>query len=382
MFQPVRLGRIYEEPNVPGRHFATRLVVAQPALATHPLRTGIHSLALMDLPDTWRPWTPCDAAVHTIEHAMVQSSAGIVALSDGTMIEDTLDHSDPLADGYERLHGHELPTANGETRPEGGVVRVPPPQRHLGGRHLSLLMPGSTNQFHWLIMNLARVGLLDDADIAGLAGILVPAEIGPAPRDSLNRDPNLRHLPWHEVARGSGLTVSSLVLPWRVASGDGMHPAGIAYLRRLYPATGLRNHQRARRIYIDRRGSGARPLSNEAEIIDVLERLGFACVRLERLAMSEQALVFQEAETVVAPHGAGLANMVFAPPGLRVIELLPDGAMNWCYRHLAAASGHDYDCVVGRSAQGPDPGASRLWSGWTVSATHVLSCVEHNGAKL
>ena len=90
--------------------------------------------------------------------------------------------------------------------------------------------------------------------------------------------------------------------------------------------------------------------------------------------MSEQALLFQRAGMVVAPHGAGLANMVFAPPGLRVIELLPDGVMNWCYRHLAVACGHDCDCVIGRSA--PAPGASRLWSGWTVSATHVLSGVE------
>ncbi len=95
--------------------------------------------------------------------------------------------------------------------------------------------------------------------------------------------------------------------------------------------------------------------------------------------MSDQALLFQQAGMVVAPHGAGLANMVFAPPGLRVIELLPDGVMNWCYRHLAAACGHDYDCVIGRSAPGPEPGASRLWSGWTVSATHVLSAVECGG---
>ncbi len=336
----------------------------------------------MNLPDAWRPWTPWDATVHTIDHVMVQSSAGIVALSDGTMIEDTFDHSDPLADGYERLQGHKLPTPDGEMRPEGGFVRVPTPQRHLAGRHLSLLMPGSANQFHWLIMNLARVGLLDGADIAGLAGILVPADLGPAQRDSLNRDPNLYHLPWHKVARGSNLTVDSLVLPWRVASGDGMHPAGISYLRRLYPATEPCHRRRAhRRIYIDRRGSSARALSNEGEIVDALAQRGFACVHLERLVMSEQARLFQEAEMVVAPHGAGLANMVFAAPGLRVIELLPDGAINWCYRHLAAASGHGYDCVIGRSAPGSDPGASRLWSGWTVSATDVLSSVEHNGAE-
>lgn len=189
VFQPVRFGEIQDSPNASPHHFATRVVGAQLAPAARPLRTGAHSLALMNLPDTWRPCASWSAEVHTIDHVMVQSSVGIVAMSCGKMIEDTFDHSDPLADGYERLQGRTLRTANGETRPEGGFVAVPPPQRRLAGRHLSLLMPGSTNQFHWLIMNLARVGLLDDADIAGLDGILIPADIGPAQRDSLNRDP-------------------------------------------------------------------------------------------------------------------------------------------------------------------------------------------------
>ena len=361
-FQAVRLG------DIPAHSFATRVVAAQPAPVACPLRTGAHSLALMDVPDTWRPWVPWEAAVHTIDRAVVHSSAGIVALPDGPVIEDTLDHSDPLADGYERFQGHQLPTANGGMRPEGGVISMPAPRRHLAGRHLSLLMPGSANPFHWLILNLARIGLLDDADIAGLSGILIPADLGPVARHSLDRDPSLRHLPRHEVARGSGLTVDSLVLPWRVASGDGMHPAGICYLRRLYPATGPRH----RRLYVDRRGSSARALANEGEIADMLGERDFTPVRLERLAMSEQVRLFQKAEMIVAPHGAGLANMVFAAPGLRLIELLPDGAVNWCYRHLAAACGHEYDCVIGRSG----PGATRLWSGWTVAATHVLSSLE------
>ncbi len=370
-FRPVRLRLVQN-----GSYVATRFIAAQPAPAACRLQTGAHSLALMNLPDNWRPSTPWDPTVHTIDHAAIHSSAGIVALSNGEVIEDTFDHSDPLADGYQRRHGYELPTENGEARPEGGVVSMPPPQRHLAGRHLSLLMPGGGNPFHWLIMNLARVGLLDDADIAGLTAILVPAELGPVARDSLDRDARLPDLPRHEVARGIGVSVDSLVLPWRVASGDGMHPAGISHLRRLYPATGPRH----RRLYIDRRGAPARALSNEGEIVDLLAARGFLPVRLETLTMGEQARLFQEAEIVVAPHGAGLANMVFAPPGLRIVELLPDGAINWCYRHLAAASGHRYDCVIGRSAPASHPGASRLRAGWTIAATHVLSGIDPDPA--
>ncbi len=179
LYRAVRLHRLPGDRDTPADQSNTHLVPASPHPAPRPLRTGVHSLALLNLSDTWRPWIPRDAEVHGFGPARVQSSAGIVALPSGIVIEDTFGHADPLADGYERLQSDTLPTANGESRPEGGRVRLPPPQRHLAGRHLSLLMPGSGNQFHWPIMNLARAGLLDDADMAGLHGILVPAEPGP-----------------------------------------------------------------------------------------------------------------------------------------------------------------------------------------------------------
>jgi capsular polysaccharide biosynthesis protein len=39
--------------------------------------------------------------------------------------------------------------------------------------------------------------------------------------------------------------------------------------------------------------------------------------------MRAQILLFQSAEFVISPHGAGLANLLFCEPGTKVIELMP-----------------------------------------------------------
>lgn len=52
--------------------------------------------------------------------------------------------------------------------------------------------------------------------------------------------------------------------------------------------------------------------------------------------------IFRRAVAVVAPHGAGLSNLVFVPPGAAVIEVLKRREVNLCYRTLAYNLGHRY----------------------------------------
>lgn len=78
----------------------------------------------------------------------------------------------------------------------------------------------------------------------------------------------------------------------------------------------------AKRIYIDRRTAVRRRCTNESKLIERLEGLGFRPVALERLSFTEQAALFSAAEMVVAPHGAGLAHVMFAPPGVKVLEIV------------------------------------------------------------
>src|SRR5690606_35129701 len=67
-----------------------------------------------------------------------------------------------------------------------------------------------------------------------------------------------------------------------------------------------------------------------------LEPLGFVRTRLESLPVEEQISLFHDAEFVVAPHGAGLANLLYALRA-KVLELFSTPRIAPHYSLLAKA---------------------------------------------
>ena len=79
--------------------------------------------------------------------------------------------------------------------------------------------------------------------------------------------------------------------------------------------------EKRRRLYISRAGAQrGRAVANEREIEAILGSRGFETVRLEELRVKDQAKLFASAEIVVGPHGAGFTNLVFCPPGAKIVE--------------------------------------------------------------
>jgi capsular polysaccharide biosynthesis protein len=60
-----------------------------------------------------------------------------------------------------------------------------------------------------------------------------------------------------------------------------------------------------------------------------------------------QVEAFADAEIVVGPHGAGLANAAFMAPGGALIELTHTGRVVWTFHEVAGAAGLAYGCVIG-----------------------------------
>lgn len=113
-------------------------------------------------------------------------------------------------------------------------------------------------------------------------------------------------------------------------------------------------HAGRRRLYISRAGAARRKVSNEPELVDLLAGRGFQVVELEKLGLREAAMLFSEAEAVVAPHGAGLANIVFCPEDCRVVEFFSHH-ISPEYWLLAARMGLDYVSI-----ECPAPDGRRL----------------------
>jgi len=77
-----------------------------------------------------------------------------------------------------------------------------------------------------------------------------------------------------------------------------------------------------------------------------LRPLGFQRYLLEELSIDEQIALFHRAEAVVAPHGAGLSNLLFSKR-TRVLELFPSTYVVPHYYLLAKSMRHRYAFLTG-----------------------------------
>jgi hypothetical protein len=107
-----------------------------------------------------------------------------------------------------------------------------------------------------------------------------------------------------------------------------------------------------RRLYISRQKAKRRRLANPEEIEPLLESYGFEAVFLEEMSLAQQAALFAGASAVVAPHGAGLSNLVFCPPEIPVIELFSPHYLVPCYWNLASDNDLRYGFVLGEETGG------------------------------
>ena len=66
---------------------------------------------------------------------------------------------------------------------------------------------------------------------------------------------------------------------------------------------------------------GFRESPGQDTLVEALQGLGFQEVFMERLSPIQQIATFYAADRIVAPHGAGLANMIFARRSAAVVEI-------------------------------------------------------------
>lgn len=104
-----------------------------------------------------------------------------------------------------------------------------------------------------------------------------------------------------------------------------------------------------RRVFISREGAARRRLLNEDELWPLLKTRGFERVRMEKLSFTEQVALMQQTDTLCAPHGAGLTNMMFCSPGTQVVEMADLSFPNPNFYAVASAMQHHYWIV---SAEG------------------------------
>lgn len=105
-----------------------------------------------------------------------------------------------------------------------------------------------------------------------------------------------------------------------------IHPSAAAGLQAFGDAARARHApevQQRRPVYLARTDAKARSMQNEDELCAMLSAEGFEIFVASGASYADQVRAFARASLLVSPHGAGLANLIYTPPGTPVVELRP-----------------------------------------------------------
>ncbi len=275
-----------------------------------------------------------------IQNAYVEGDKGWIVTQDRYLVLDSLAH-----DSF--LYKHRI-----EER-----VRWPSVRRITGRATVPYTHWSATNYFHWMIEALPRLyPLLTDSAYDDVQ-VVVPADPPDWMRQTLTR---LGVAPERLVFAGDEqLQVDELIFVARTGKPCFVRDELVRWLAgQLGTQKGPDAAEEGSYVYVSRnrvppRPFGRRALVNEDAVWPMLEARGFKQVFLEELTLTEQIQLFGSARLIVAPHGAGLTNLLFASQAA-VIELFEPSYVIPLYYVLARQLGHTYWYLLNESAPGGD----------------------------
>lgn len=198
------------------------------------------------------------------------------------------------------------------------------------GRLVVISSPGQENWYHFLLQVLPRLKILKDSGLP-FDRIYINNLEFPWQTQALNVVLNALDIPEDKILAIKGdviIQADTLIVPsvpFIPCKGTPL-PAWLKkFLNDLFVKPGSLNVSEPF-IYISRSKARNRQVTNEAEVIDFLKTHGFKIVYLEDISVFEQAELFHQAKIIIGPHGSGFANLIFAQPNTKIIEIDHDCA--------------------------------------------------------
>lgn len=247
---------------------------------------------------------------------------------------------------------------------------------HVEGTVLSLTARGTVaNYYHFLYDSIARMAVLEES----LPGQTIDAIVVP---HQLRYQRELLELAGIggrliQPRRGHTITADRLLVPSNPNWALQAPPASVEWLRQTLRPTPTSGEDAPRRLYLTR---GDKPLTrrylHEAALVPELERRGFVVVDPGQYTVQQQIDLFAGAEIVLAPHGAALTNITFAPRGVRVIEMFPSSYVHLGLWAIAQAIDADYRYLIAEGPGGPQTPNAGIHDDVSVSPELVLETVD------
>lgn len=214
------------------------------------------------------------------------------------------------------------------------------------GKWFSILLYWCENYYHWFCDVLPRLHRVIN-HLPPDMNFIVPANMEPWKLKSLEA-----------IGISSNKCVSfNGSIPWKLEelyytppvtmTGD-IEKDSIKWVRsKLVSVDSNENDSKKDRIFISRKKALKRRIVNENLLCEFLMMHNFKTVIAEDYSIEEQVEIFKKASFVVAPHGAGLTNLLYCSPGTKVLEIFDPTAVRRCYRSLSSSLDLSYACYLG-----------------------------------
>lgn len=212
----------------------------------------------------------------------------------------------------------------------------------INGNSLFLCSTWSDFYYHWMFDVLPKLHLFEKSGLN--ANFYIFNEIKHPFQQETLKIIGIEENKIIQTNKYSNFLFEKLIVPSFPGHIGWLPPWGCQYLNNIL-AKEL-NIVQNKKIYISRENASQRKIINEKELLEFLDKEGFIKVCLEELSLKEQIKLFKSAEMVIAPHGGGLTNLVFANKGTKVIEIFSPNYINVCYWSLSNASKLDYHYFI------------------------------------
>jgi hypothetical protein len=222
------------------------------------------------------------------------------------------------------------------------LLRLPRSPKRFG--HPALLLGGNGGYYHDVIEYISALAIAERLNFDRDLPLVINEN--PAPHmTELLRLLGYGNTPVIEIGRDAPVRFDRLLVTTRLAAGGRWFDPMLSqwYRKRLVEPLGD-VPLGGRKLYLSRAGTTRRRIVNESAVFAALEPLGFELVRPETASVREQINLFAQADHIVGSSGAALTNMIFAPPGARVVVLqnkqLVQAGGDLYFDVLAASCGH------------------------------------------
>lgn len=147
-----------------------------------------------------------------------------------------------------------------------------------------------------------------------------------------------------KIPNNTYMHASKLIMPTHIAPTGNYNPEVMRLLRDdLCHHFETGNLSLGEKIYVSRKKAQYRSVLNEEEVMYELKAHGFKEVCFEDYSFHDQIQICRNARYLISIHGSNLANMLFLPPGGKVLEFRKQGdAANNAYYSLAGCLDLNY----------------------------------------